>query len=86
MSSFWIMDGTFKSAPHLFYQIYIIHGNVRGGWFPLVLAVTESKSKTSELFLFELLKEKAMALLQRTLNPAYVSTDFERTVMDLVRM
>ena len=41
------MDGTFKSAPHLFYQIYIIHGNVHGGWFPLVLAVMESKSKTS---------------------------------------
>lgn len=48
-SPYWIMDGTFKVSPNLFYQVYTIHGfvgDVRfGQTFSLVYAIlTSSKS------------------------------------------
>lgn len=48
-ASYWVMDGTFKSAPKIMCQIYAIHGEVgaSGKWVPLVIALLENKSKNT---------------------------------------
>ncbi|RGB21452.1 hypothetical protein C1646_634599, partial [Rhizophagus diaphanus] len=48
LSSFWIMDGTFKTVPTIFKQLYTIHGSIGGNEnsqiMPLVYALMTSKS------------------------------------------
>jgi hypothetical protein len=46
--SIWLADGTFKSAPHLFKQILVIHGYKNQTSFPLVyclIPTTETYEK-----------------------------------------
>ena len=49
-STHWIMDGTFKSSPSIFTQIYTIHGFIgspeAGRSFPLVFSLLSRKSKS----------------------------------------
>ena len=68
---FWIMDGTFKTAPKIVCQIYEIHGNVHGSWVPLVFALLEKKSKETYIALFEvpLIKAKSRPAGQLSANP-----------------
>lgn len=40
----WHSDGTFDSAPAIFYQLYLIHGMVGGRMFPAVYALLSGKS------------------------------------------
>lgn len=48
-ASFWVMDGTFKSCPSLFNQLFVIHGSVERGnnktVVPLVYALMTSKDE-----------------------------------------
>ena len=39
------IDGTFKSCPKHFFQLYTIHGSKNGHYLPLVVALLPSKSK-----------------------------------------
>jgi hypothetical protein len=32
----WFVDGTFKIVPKLFYQLFTIHGNINGAYYPLI--------------------------------------------------
>lgn len=41
----WLMDGTFKIVPQLFYQLYSIHGKVRDNYFPLVYGLLPKKTE-----------------------------------------
>jgi len=43
-SSHWYADGTFKSVPLLFHQLYTIHGLEEGNSIPLVYALLPGKS------------------------------------------
>lgn len=79
------MDGTFKSSPHLFLQLYAIHVMVEGQWFPVVLALMERKTRTLYDDLFELLKDKVQELLHKDLSPDYVSTDYEAGAISAVQ-
>lgn len=49
---FWVMDGTFKTSPNLFYQVYTIHGFVGemnyGQTFPAVYCMMTGK--TTEIY------------------------------------
>ncbi|KHJ39918.1 hypothetical protein D918_10038 [Trichuris suis] len=47
------MDGTFKTAPMVFYQIYTIHAPVGSRIFPLVYALMSGKSQALYKHLFE---------------------------------
>jgi len=40
-AKYWVMDGTFQSAPDIFTQLYAIHVEVKGQWFPVVLGRME---------------------------------------------
>ncbi|KAK3918978.1 Tyrosine--tRNA ligase [Frankliniella fusca] len=76
-AKYWIMDGTFKSAPGVFYQLYTLHGQVHGQWFPLVMVLMVKKSKDMYIELFELLKHEVSTRLHKRLDPEYVLTDYE---------
>ncbi|KFD48343.1 hypothetical protein M514_10755 [Trichuris suis] len=41
----WIMDGTFKTVPTVFYQMYTIHARVGSQMFPVAYALTSGKSQ-----------------------------------------
>ncbi|KAK3911522.1 Long-chain-fatty-acid--CoA ligase 1 [Frankliniella fusca] len=77
-SALWAIDGTFKASPHIFSQIYAIHGNVNGKWLPLVIALLEQKTRATYEHHFEVLKEEGRRRLRKTLAPAAVSTDYEQ--------
>ena len=51
-AKFWISDGTFKSVPHIFYQLYTIHALVgvddkTAKVFPLVYALMTRRTKSA---------------------------------------
>jgi hypothetical protein len=87
-ASFWIMDGTFKTVPTIFKQLYTIHAPVGGPLnsriLPLVYALMSSKSEESYSRLFQELNDIAD---QRNieLRPDFVLTDFEKAAMNAVR-
>lgn len=84
-AKFWVMDGTFKSAPSLFCQIYAIHGCVNGvKWVPLVIALLENKSQATYEHLLEILKEEVQTRVRKRLAPRIVSTDYEKAAIQAV--
>ncbi|KFD59452.1 hypothetical protein M514_12700, partial [Trichuris suis] len=86
-ATFWIMDGTFKTVPSVFYQLYTIHAPVTTGScrsFPLVYILMTGKSKT----LYECAFEELAAFGGESgvlLNPAMVMTDFELGAINACR-
>ena len=80
-AKFWIMDGTFKTVPTLFRQLYSIHapagGNVNFQIVPLVYALMSLKSEELYQRLFQTLNELAEEN-NLELNPQFILTDFEK--------
>lgn len=68
----WFADGTFKTAPTLFQQVYTIHGLKYGEVLPAVYTLLPDKKKTTYLRMLTHLKD-----LEPRLNPKSVLTDFE---------
>ena len=60
-SPFWLMDGTFKTVPLIFRQLYTIHGKIEHNnvWkiVPLVYALMTSKDEESYRAIFRSLSE-----------------------------
>jgi hypothetical protein len=87
-STFWIMDGTFKTVPNLFEQLYTIHGRVGGSEnsriFPLVYALMSSKSKECYEKLFQDLLEFSEDN-EIDLQPQIVLTDFEVAAISAIQ-
>jgi len=78
-ASFWLMDGTFKTVPTVFRQLYTIHAPVGGEnsrIFPLVYSLLTSKSEEIYSCLFEELIDFAVEN-DITLQPSIILTDFE---------
>jgi hypothetical protein len=78
-ASFWLMDGTFKTVPTVFRQLYTIHAPVGGEnsrILPLVFSLVTSKSKEIYKSLFEELIDFA-AENDLILQPSIILTDFE---------
>lgn len=84
-SSYWIMDGTFKTVPTLFRQLYTIHALVGTGEnakiLPLVYALMTSKTEECYTRLFENLNDFA-AENELDLNPQFILTDFEQAAIN----
>jgi len=79
-SSMWFADGTFKTSPILFEQLYIICGlRINGtdvGCFPAVYCLTPNRTSETYRRIFKKLLE-----LNPHLAPACIMTDFERAAM-----
>ena len=76
------MDGTFQSAPEIFTELYAIHVEVKGQWFPVVLGLMERKTKASYLTLFRISKREVNERFNRPLAPHYISTDHEQAAIN----
>ena len=85
-AKYWVMDGTFKSAPNIFYQIYTIHGYVGGDatgrTFPFVYFLLSNK--TEETYR-KALKELEKAMGQREVTTRLIITDFEKAMINAVK-
>eukprot|EP00117_Sycon_ciliatum_P045118 scpid64432/ scgid32466/ len=67
------VDGTFKSVPKLFCQLYTIHARCDGQVFPLVYALLPDKQRVTYDRLLA-----ALATLRDTLEPHQLLSDFEK--------
>jgi hypothetical protein len=88
-SRYWIMDGTFRTVPTLFYQMYTIHALVGGESnsrvFPMVYVLMTNKLERSYTQLFqELINLGEEAGYD--LNPPLIITDFEPSVINSIRV
>ena len=70
----WFMDGTFGVAPHLFTQLYVIHGEVGNSRRPLLYALMQRQMQSSFEELFNVIVDKCNA------DPSTIVVDFEKAV------
>ncbi|XP_036148172.1 uncharacterized protein LOC118647419 [Monomorium pharaonis] len=86
-AKYWIMDGTFKTVPTVFRQMYTIHADVgsdsNSRVVPLVYALISSKSEEIYKRLFQELNDWADEFSFH-LQPVFVLTDFEKAVINAV--
>lgn len=66
-------DGTFSSAPIMFYQVYTIHGIFDGFVIPLVFCLLPNKRSSTYCKVLNKLKE-----LRPQLNPKSIMMDYEK--------
>jgi len=59
----WFCDGTFKTAPKLFYQLYTIHVNVEGVVVPLFYCLLSKKTEAMYDRLFQIVDDLGRALV-----------------------
>lgn len=72
-SDHWFVDGTFKSTPPLFYQVYTILAKRFGGVHPIVYALLPNKTESTYTNMLDLLKTSS----DIDLSPSTISCDFE---------
>lgn len=79
-----LCDGTFKTVPSQFYQLYTIHGKVLNYVFPLVYVIATRKT---EDFYSQVLNRLVIHASERNLqlNPQYILSDFEIAFMNAAR-
>lgn len=87
-AEYWIMDGTFKSVPTLFHQLYTIHAPVGGednsSIFPMVYILMTARTEEMYTILFEELIELGEQA-EAVLSPPIIITDFEQAVINAVK-
>ncbi len=75
-SEIWFLDGTFKTCPRLFHQLYTIHFMFHGNVFPGVYVFMTGKTQEMYTSMLERLVSSAEAK-GITLNPTFIILDFE---------
>ncbi|KFD46408.1 hypothetical protein M513_12711 [Trichuris suis] len=86
-ASLWIMDGTFKTVPRLFYQLYTIHGALqtsRFSIFPLVYILMTGKSEEPYRRVFQELGDFGERN-ELHLRPSVIMTDLELSAINAAR-
>lgn len=68
----WLADGTFKTSPSIFFQVFTIHGIFSNQPIPLIYALLPNKSKTTYEKFLRAINEKMPGIAPRTLM-----SDFE---------
>lgn len=79
------VDGTFKTCPGLFVQMYSIHGLYNERVIPLVFSLLSDKTCATYYLLFNKLRDAA-AKLGLVLNPTCIMSDFESGLIEAVKM
>jgi hypothetical protein len=77
------VDGTFKSVPTFFHQIFTIHGLNNGHYVPLAFFLLTNKHQTSYEYVFRATVAEA-AKLGATVCPTTVYADFEAAIHNAV--
>ncbi|XP_078516122.1 uncharacterized protein LOC144781255 [Lissotriton helveticus] len=78
-SDVWMMDGTFKSTPTPFTQIYTIHGYVNTTVVPLVYSLLPDKQSSTYTEFLSVLKSK-----MANKSPRKVIMDFELPMLNTI--
>lgn len=76
----WLCDGTFRSVPSIFCQLYTIHGLKNNKSLPLVYILAPDKSEKTYL---EVLKQ--LKILNKNLKPKWLMMDFELAFINAFR-
>ena len=85
-SQMWFLDGTFRTCPRMFAQLYTINGLYDGRSFPFVFALLPSKTQETYKRLFrELLAVAAEMEPSIELSPPHLMFDFERAALNAAR-
>ena len=79
------VDGTFKSCPKPFTQVYSIHGLYGGYVVPLVYALLTDKSATTYYNIFGKVRD-AMSAHKLIFNPIYIVSDFESSLPEAINL
>lgn len=79
------MDGTFKSAPKQFKQLYSIHVSYRDHFISVVYCFLTNKLRSTYMKIFNTLRTE-MAELDLVFNPKKIMSDFESGLMPAVRL
>ncbi|XP_022161380.1 uncharacterized protein LOC111027331 [Myzus persicae] len=80
-SDHWFADGTFKSCPPLFTQVYTIHVIKHNLVIPVVFALMPDKTQSSYERLFSAIKTHNI-----NLNPKTIMTDFEQSSLNAFKI
>ena len=80
-ASHWSPDGTFKTVPRIFLQLYTIHALVNDRSVPLIYALLPDKSQTTHSNLLQQLKS-----LKPDLAPKTVMVDFEKAMINSLEL
>ena len=75
-SNHWYADGTFKTVPLLFHQLYTLHGLKQKGSLPLVFELLPDKTEETYITFLQELKN-----LEPMCAPISVTIDFEKAMM-----
>ena len=75
----WFVDGTFKCAPEIFYQVFTIHIFIHGTVIPVLFALLPNKQQST----YERLLRGVNSL--RQFNPTSVLADFELASINAIR-
>ena len=78
------MDGTFKSAPEMYRQVYSIHCQVMGYFMPAIVALLPTKDEVSYMRMFQILQQAAQRYGME-LQPNIVNIDFEMAMINTVQ-
>ena len=76
-------DGTFKQSPKHFYQLYTIHGYVRGQMFPFIFAILPNKYETTYIRMLNLLQDKLKSMNLR-FQVKQFQVDFEMAMINAI--
>ena len=76
-SSHWYADGTFKTAPLLFHQLYTVHGLRENDSLPLVFGLLPDKTEETYIKFLQEIKN-----IEPSCAPLSVTIDFERAMMN----
>ncbi|XP_064117591.1 uncharacterized protein LOC135223014 [Macrobrachium nipponense] len=75
-SEVWYADGTFKLAPPLFAQVYVIMARRHGGVHPVLYALLPNKRHATYVRKFQMMSDEIPGL-----NPSRISCDFEQAAI-----
>ena len=75
----WFINGTFKTAPELFFQLYTIQSCTTNRVLPCIYALLPNKQQATYTIFFKILKQ-----LQHTLAPKNLTVDFEIAVLNAI--
>ena len=78
-SPHWFLDGTFKTAPSIFFQLYTIHALVSERTIPCVYAILLNKSQATYTMLLQ-----QLMTINGNLNPVTIMVDFEQAMINSV--
>jgi len=84
-SEYLICDGTFEMATNCSYQLYTIHGYLRGECLPLLYAILPNKTTDTYTEMLTLLRSALIAHFCDVGSVQYILTDFELAAINAVQ-